>query len=60
MTAIVIDSNKDLDILRGLKGEIINYVVIDKVVNAVFLTRRGYFKNIPLQYLGKGHDLGCY
>jgi len=60
MKAIVIESNDDLDILRGLCGEIINYVVIDKVVNAVFLTSRGYFKTIPLKYLGRDHDLGGY
>ena len=60
MEAIVIDSNKDLDIDRGLTGEIIDYVVIDNEVNAVFLTWKGYFKNIPLKYLGKGHKLGYY
>ena len=60
MKAIVIESNDELDILRGLCGEIIDYVVIDKVVNAVFLTSRGYFKNIPLKYLGKNHNLGYY
>jgi hypothetical protein len=60
MKAIVIESNKDLDINRGLTGEIIDYVVIDKEVHAIFLTWKGYFKNIPLKLLGKDHNLGCY
>lgn len=60
MEAVVIESNKDLNVSRGLTGEIVDYVVIDKEVHAIFLTWKGYFKNIPLKLLGKGHSLGYY
>lgn len=60
MEAVVIESDKELDIDRGLTGKIIDYVVIDKEVHAIFLTWKGYLKNIPLKFLGKGHNLGCY
>ena len=61
MKVVVIKSiEDDKEILRGLKGEIQNYVVIDKVVNAVIITTRGDFQVVPLSHLGKGHDLGYY
>lgn len=60
MEAIVINSNTAFDVSRGLKGQIIDYIVVGNKVHAIFLTSYGYFKNLPIDLLGEGHSLNNY